>query len=62
MKDVNIVFAAIAICSITFMFSIAGVLIGKKFGNMLNNKAQLVGGLILVGIGIKIFVEHTFFN
>ncbi len=43
------------------MFSIVGVLIGKKFGNILNNKAQLVGGLILVGIGVKIFVEHTFF-
>lgn len=61
LKNVNIAFAASAICCITFTFSIAGVLIGKKFGNMLNNKAQLVGGLILVGIGVKIFVEHTFF-
>ncbi|MDE5648470.1 MAG: manganese efflux pump MntP family protein, partial [Oscillospiraceae bacterium] len=62
LKDVNIAFAASAICCITFVFSIVGVLIGKKFGNMLNNKAQLVGGLILVGIGVKIFVEHTFFS
>ena len=62
LENVNIAFAATAICSITFMFSIVGVLIGKKFGNILNNKAQLVGGLILVGIGVKIFVEHTFFN
>ena len=61
LENVNIAFAATAICSITFMFSIVGVLIGKKFGNILNNKAQLVGGLILVGIGVKIFVEHTFF-
>lgn len=62
LPDVNIAFAAGAICCITFAFSIAGVLIGKKFGTMLNNKAQLVGGLILVGIGIKIFIEHVFFG
>ncbi|MCM1227162.1 MAG: manganese efflux pump MntP family protein [Clostridium sp.] len=61
LKDVNIAFAAAAICCITFAFSIAGVYIGKKFGTALNNKAQLVGGLILVGIGVKIFIEHTFF-
>lgn len=62
LDNVNIAFAATTICCITFVISIAGVLIGKKFGNMLNSKAQLVGGLILVGIGIKIFVEHTFFS
>lgn len=62
LKDVNIAFAASSICCITFLFSVVGVFIGKKFGNILNNKAQLVGGLILVGIGIKIFVEHTFFS
>lgn len=62
LKDVNIAFASSSICCITFVFSVVGVLIGKKFGNMLNNKAQLVGGLILVGIGIKIFAEHTFFS
>lgn len=62
LKNVNIAFAASAICCITFVFSVVGVLIGKKFGNMLNNKAQLIGGLILVGIGVKIFVEHTFFS
>lgn len=62
LKDVNIAFASSAICCITFTFSVIGVGIGKKFGNILNNKAQFAGGLILVGIGIKIFVEHTFFG
>lgn len=62
LKDVNISFAASAICCITFIFSIVGVRIGKRFGMILNNKAQLLGGIILVGIGIKIFVEHTFFG
>lgn len=62
LPHVNIAFAAGSICCITFAFSVVGVLIGKRFGTMLNNKAQLVGGLILVGIGIKIFVEHVFFG
>lgn len=62
LPDVNIAFAASAICCITFTFSVVGVFIGKKFGTVLNNKAQLVGGIILVGIGIKIFVEHVFFG
>ena len=62
LKDVNIAFAAIIICCITFAFSFSGVFIGKKSGTFINNKAQLIGGLILVGIGIKIFVEHVFFG
>ena len=62
LRDVNIGFACLCICCITFVFSFAGVFIGKKSGTVLNNKAQLAGGLILVGIGIKIFVEHVFFG
>lgn len=54
--------AAGIIAATTFIIAIAGVMIGGKFGNILNNKAQLVGGLILIGIGVKIFVEHVFFS
>lgn len=60
--SVNIVSAAAFICCVTFLFSFAGVFIGKRFGTVLNSKAQLIGGLILIGIGIKIFVEHMFFS
>lgn len=49
------------IAASTFIISLAGVAIGKKSGDFLNNKAQIVGGLILIGIGVKIFVEHVFF-
>ena len=62
LNDVNVPFACLAICFMTFILGTCGVFIGKKFGTMLNNKAQLVGGLILVGIGVKIFIEHTFFG
>lgn len=62
LSDVNIVAAAGFIASVTFVLSIAAVFVGKNFGNLLNNKAQIIGGLILIAIGLKIFIEHTFFG
>ncbi len=58
----QMVFSALLIAATTFVIAAAGVFIGKKFGSALNNKAQVVGGLILIAIGVKIFVEHTFFS
>lgn len=60
--SINIFHAAAFISSITFICSIIGVLIGMKFGAIFNKKAQIAGGLILIVIGVKIFIEHTFFQ
>ena len=60
LMKVNIAFAASAIGVITFLCCTVGSLLGKKFGSMLKEKAEIAGGLILVAIGIKIFVEHIF--
>ncbi|MDX1920511.1 MAG: manganese efflux pump MntP family protein [Candidatus Caenarcaniphilales bacterium] len=46
---------------VTFALSLTGVLIGKKLTSNLGHKAELVGGLVLIGIGIKILVEHIWF-
>ena len=43
---------------ITFCFSIAGVLIGNVFGSKFKDKATILGGIILIGIGVKILIEH----
>jgi putative Mn2+ efflux pump MntP len=60
--QVNI-WAAIGIIGITtFVFSAAGVKIGSVFGAKYKSKAELFGGLVLIGIGIKILVEHLFFG
>ncbi len=48
----------IGIC--TFAISTAGVYIGKLFGGLLKEKAQIFGGAILIFIGAKILVEHLF--
>lgn len=45
---------------VSFAFSIAGYLIGARFGDAVNKKVrpELLGGIILLGIGIRILIEH----
>lgn len=45
----------------TFVFSAVGLLIGKKVGSRFHAGAQILGGVILIAIGVKILVEHLFF-
>jgi len=58
----NIFLAIIIIGSITFVISMFGVIIGKTVGNKFKSKAELIGGLVLIGIGAKILLEHLFFS
>ena len=44
--------------SLTFVLSIVGVFIGHKFGDRFKSKAEFVGGVILVLMGVKILLEH----
>ena len=55
---VNLLFAVTVIGVITFLLAIIGVLIGNKFGDKFQNKAELAGGIILIIIGLKILLEH----
>ncbi len=47
---------ALIIAIVTFAICTAGLIIGRKFGTALSNKAQLLGGVILIVIGIEIFI------
>jgi putative Mn2+ efflux pump MntP len=58
---VNIAAAVCFIGTVTFLFSVAGVAIGNRFGTRFKSKAEIAGGLILICLGIKILVEHLFF-
>ena len=60
--DVQIVPAVSLIGVITFVFSAVGVKIGNVFGAKYKSKAELVGGIVLICIGLKILIEHLFFN
>lgn len=44
---------------ITFGLSYLGVSIGKRFGHFFESKIEILGGLILIGIGLKIILEHV---
>lgn len=43
---------------VTIILCIVAVFIGKKFGLLLKDKANIIGGLILIAIGLKIFIEY----
>lgn len=55
--DVNIILASVFIGIITFFLSVIGVILGFKFGDKFQNKAELVGGILLILIGFKILLE-----
>ena len=55
---VSIVFPAIVIGVVAFSLSFLGVYLGGKLGRFLRNRVEILGGLILIAIGIKILVEH----
>ena len=48
----------IVIGFVTFVLSFLGVLVGNKLGHFFEKKMEIVGGLVLIGIGIKILIEH----
>ncbi len=54
---IKAVLACLLIGTITFIICFAGIIIGKSAGNKLSGKAGILGGVILIIIGIKIFVE-----
>jgi len=59
--SVPIVITAAVIGLVTFILSYIGAYIGKKFGHFFENKIEAIGGLILIGLGAKILLEHTVF-
>lgn len=54
----SIAAAAVIIGVVTFVLSYAGVYIGKTFGHIFETKIEALGGLVLIGIGTKILIEH----
>jgi len=42
----------------SFIFTIAGGYLGRKAGEMIGKKAELIGGLVLIAIGVKVLLEH----
>lgn len=49
--------SSVIIAVVTFAICMGGLLIGKKVGEKITNKASILGGVILIAIGIEIFVS-----
>jgi putative Mn2+ efflux pump MntP len=56
-----ILVTSIIIGAVAFGFSYTGVYLGKMLQKIFQNKMELVGGIILIGIGFKIAIEHGAF-
>jgi putative Mn2+ efflux pump MntP len=56
--DVRIWISGIIIGIVTFLASMAAIRIGKSAGQKLGGKVEVIGGLILIAIGLKIFLQH----
>jgi manganese efflux pump family protein len=56
--QVEIIIPALIIGAVTFIICFIGIFIGDKIGRFIGNKIELIGGLILIIIGIKILAEH----
>ena len=57
----SILWPIIVIGIVSFLFSVLGCFIGIFFGKRVNLRAELWAGIILIGIGVKILMEHLSF-
>lgn len=56
-QKTNILFSVSAIGIVTFLLSLAGVVIGNRFGEKYGNKAEVAGGIVLIFIGVKLLLQ-----
>ncbi len=58
MLDAPLVLAVVTIGVTTALSSVLGLLVGRRFGALFGRRVDAFGGLVLVGLGTKILVEH----
>lgn len=56
--QIAILRTAFIIGVVTFILTFVGYYVGNKLGHFLENRVRILGGIILIGIGIKILIEH----
>ena len=59
--DTPILWPAVTIGAVTFVLSAAGVLIGSAFGRVSGRKVEILGGVILIALGLRILLDHLAF-
>ena len=56
--EVNIVMAVSTIGLVAFVATAIGFLLGRKAGNLIGRRAEAIGGVVLIGIGLRILLTH----
>lgn len=62
MFGIAIVVPVLIIGAVTFAMSFTGVWIGDRGGHFFEKKVEIVAGIILIGIGLKVLIEHLFLS
>ena len=60
MLNVQVLAPAIVIGVVTFGMSMVGLLAGNRLGEKFGKRMELIGGVILIGIGLRVLVTHLF--
>lgn len=56
--NVSVLVALAMIGGVTFLTSVGGVYLGRRFGEHFGEYVEVIAGLVLIGIGVKILVDH----
>lgn len=57
--DADIIATSLAIGLATTVMASIGTLLGHKFGQFVGHWAELIGGIVLIGIGVMVLLQHT---
>ena len=60
--EVNILLSALVIGVVAFALSVLGGLAGRRLGGLFRKRAEIAGGLVLIGLGVKILVEYRIYG
>lgn len=55
----DIVIASSTIGVVSFVVTALAFLLGRKVSGLPGKRAEIIGGIVLIGIGVKILLEHT---
>lgn len=58
MLDAPLLLSVVTIGVVTAVLSAAGLFLGRRFGALLGKRLDLAGGVVLIGLGFKILIEH----
>jgi len=56
----GVILTAVIIGSVTFVISAVGFRVGERIGGWLGRWAELFGGIVLIGIGLRVLLTHIF--